>query len=124
MGRAEDKLVAIAAFVSELSTVYGRYIAGLWENDLFLDLLWMRPDPDLGGTDESAAYFTAHIPRVPRPAQYRAPSWSWASTDGEVTDAFEDEGDDMSERLDSRPFRASLSRSFRITTLEASDRLL
>ena len=35
-----DKLVAIAAVAAELGKTYGKYLAGLWEEDLFLDLQW------------------------------------------------------------------------------------
>jgi hypothetical protein len=97
---AEDKLVAIAALASELAGVYGKYLAGLWEQDLFMDLQWRRPDSELESS--STSHDSWHIRRLPRPTQYRAPSWSWASIDGEVTDAFEDEGDSIADRLDFR----------------------
>ncbi|KAI1775317.1 HET-domain-containing protein [Hypoxylon cercidicola] len=65
---ASDKLPALGG-VAELfhPIIGGRYLAGLWSKDLLHDLLWKRLDH----------------PR-PRPSNYRAPSWSWAATDGEV----------------------------------------
>jgi hypothetical protein len=44
------------------------YLAGLWKENLYHDLLWeLRVDTQ---TD--------------RPTSYRAPTWVWASVDGEV----------------------------------------
>lgn len=88
----EDKLEAIGALASEMSLNYGKYLAGLWERDLAIDLQWRRPDLEFEST-------TAHdfprdqTRRLPRPSEYRAPSWSWASIDGEVDDAGEGESD-------------------------------
>lgn len=65
-----DKLVALAGIVEEFHRVYNtEYVAGLWRKTLLLDLLWKR----------SSAYEIK-----PRPTNYRAPSWSWASIDGLV----------------------------------------
>lgn len=65
-----DKLVALAGIVEEFHRVYNtEYVAGLWRKTLLLDLLWTR----------SSAYEIK-----PRPTNYRAPSWSWASIDGLV----------------------------------------
>jgi hypothetical protein len=97
---AGDKLVAIAALASELAGTYGKYLAGLWNRDLFMDLQWRRPDPEYDSSSTSHDLPGWHTRRLPRPAQYRAPSWSWASIDGEVTDAFEDEGDSIADALD------------------------
>lgn len=44
-----------------------QYLAGLWEKTLLNDLLWFAPDP--------GAF---------RPRTWRAPSWSWASVEGDV----------------------------------------
>jgi hypothetical protein len=99
---AGDKLVAIAALAEELSGIYGTYLAGLWDQDLFMDLQWRRPDPEYDSSTPSREFPGWQTRRLPRPAQYRAPSWSWASIDGEVTDAFEDEEDSIAGRLDFR----------------------
>ncbi|KAI0655281.1 heterokaryon incompatibility protein-domain-containing protein, partial [Cubamyces menziesii] len=64
-----DKLVACAALAETFAFALGScYVAGLWDDGfIFHDLLWQV-------TSWS-----------PRPVAYRAPSWSWASVDGEVS---------------------------------------
>ncbi|KAI0655283.1 heterokaryon incompatibility protein-domain-containing protein [Cubamyces menziesii] len=68
-----DKLVACAALAETFACALGsEYVAGLWDDSfIFHDLLWQR-------TSWS-----------PRPVAYRAPSWSWASVDGEVSMIFD-----------------------------------
>ncbi|KAK5791068.1 hypothetical protein VI817_006377 [Penicillium citrinum] len=62
-----DKLIALAGVAEEFHRVFGgRYLAGLWERKLAEGLLWM-----------------VHTPRSRR-SGYKAPSWSWASVDGEI----------------------------------------
>jgi hypothetical protein len=68
----KDKLVAISGVAKALSGLFPNeteYLAGLWAPNIVQDLLWLR---------------NSKIPTV-RPTSYRAPSWSWASIDGEVT---------------------------------------
>ncbi|PNP85000.1 hypothetical protein FNYG_01697 [Fusarium nygamai] len=62
-----------ARCVSNRSTPELEYVAGLWRDDSFQQSLLWRPK---AGSSPS------------RPDYYRAPSWSWASLDGEV-DFFE-----------------------------------
>ncbi|KXJ88167.1 heterokaryon incompatibility protein-domain-containing protein [Microdochium bolleyi] len=69
---AKDKLVAISgiaqAMKSRLEALKPgphRYLAGMWEESLLETLCWHA-----GGAAKV------------RPAEYRAPSWSWASLDG------------------------------------------
>ncbi|KAG2416782.1 hypothetical protein HFD88_007998 [Aspergillus terreus] len=64
-----DKLIAFAAIAETFHALWSetRYLAGLWEDTLLEDLLWKKPKPPL-----------------PRPEAYRAPSWSWASVNGET----------------------------------------
>lgn len=62
-----DKLVAFSGLVAEIHRLSGyRYAAGLWEEELRLQLLW--------------------VPRTPgkRTGQYIAPTWSWLSFNGAV----------------------------------------
>ena len=72
--KASDKLIAISGLVIfirkhwSLGDVPLKYMAGLWMDKLISGLLWYV---DLG---------SHHA----RPAEYRAPSWSWASVDGIV----------------------------------------
>ena len=69
VGHPADKLIAFAAIAETFHALWSetRYLAGLWEDTLLEDLLWKKPKPPL-----------------PRPEAYRAPSWSWASVDGET----------------------------------------
>lgn len=69
--RPRDKLLAIGAVASELSTAMGQniYLAGLWATTIVYDLLWST-HPHLDPC---------------RPEKQRAPSWSWASVDHAVT---------------------------------------
>jgi hypothetical protein len=63
----KDKLIAISGVASRMKEhIRCRYVAGLWEHHLLKQLLW---DMGIGGT---------------RPQTYQAPSWSWASTNGQV----------------------------------------
>lgn len=72
-----DKLPAISGLVEAYSQVMGwpraDYIAGAWRETLLKDLLWIRASIEGLPT-------TRHSGRQPN----RAPSWSWASIDGNV----------------------------------------
>lgn len=71
MTYGRDKLVAISGLARILAPIYGmEYVAGLWVKDLIRSLVWHRRI--LGS------------PLATTPAAYRAPSWSWASVDGQV----------------------------------------
>ena len=60
-----DKLPAISAIAQELAPRIGsHYLAGLWKRALAHELLWKVDQP------------------LRRPAEWRAPTWSWASVDG------------------------------------------
>ncbi|KAI0829182.1 heterokaryon incompatibility protein-domain-containing protein [Trametes gibbosa] len=66
MSQESDKLVACAAIAQGFHRVLDSdYVVGLWRHSLLVDLLWY--------TDWE---------RRPRPAVFRAPSWSWAAVDG------------------------------------------
>ncbi|KAK7433985.1 hypothetical protein VKT23_020449 [Stygiomarasmius scandens] len=73
--KAEDRLNALAGIAEQFQHIWpeSRYIAGLWEHHLPGCLLW-----------ENFGESQCHQ----RPAQNLAPSWSWASTNGEVTTDF------------------------------------
>ncbi|KAF5009909.1 hypothetical protein FDECE_3894 [Fusarium decemcellulare] len=65
-----DKTVALAGLAQRAHSIRldDRYLAGIWENQLPLDLLWMVwPTPKLRGQKIT-----------------RYPSWSWASTKSQV----------------------------------------
>ena len=60
-----DKLPAIAGVAREFQkTIKSQYVAGMWRSHLLGQLLWTTLD------------------LLRRPAEYRAPTWSWASVDG------------------------------------------
>jgi hypothetical protein len=67
---SSDKLVAISAVAQRLDIMtkgeWGSYHAGIWQERFFEQLLW--------------AMSTGEIAK--KIAEYRAPSWSWASVDG------------------------------------------
>lgn len=75
-GYESDKLVACAAIAEQFQgALRCEYLAGLWRSDaLLVHLLWMARTQQ----DDSPAS------RHTRPAEYRAPSWSWAAIDGPV----------------------------------------
>lgn len=62
-----DKLIALSGITSKFTKFFRYdYVAGLWNVDLEVQLLWYNYAPG------------------PRPTAYCAPTWSWASTDGPV----------------------------------------
>jgi hypothetical protein len=67
-----DKLPAISGLAREFQIMTGfRYVAGLWESQLLLELLWYIHD------------FSNHeLSGLSSP--YRSPSWSWAVHDNPV----------------------------------------
>jgi len=74
--RQEDKLTALSAIAEAYSRkVHAKYLAGLWSVDLHKHLFWI----------------VAENSHYPRPTCYRAPSWSWASVDGEINLRYYDE---------------------------------
>jgi hypothetical protein len=67
--KARDKLVAISALAKEIRQgLKDDYLAGLWRRHLGWELGWRASE------DGSNV----------RPSEYRCPSWSWASIDGQV----------------------------------------
>ncbi|KAJ7809275.1 hypothetical protein B0H14DRAFT_2608170 [Mycena olivaceomarginata] len=66
--KKKDKLVAIGALASHFQSLWSHstYVAGLWTHNFPHALLW--------------TIFVAK----PKPSLYRAPSWSWASVDGQI----------------------------------------
>lgn len=65
---SSDKLNAISGVAEEFKRILKcEYISGMWEHHLIGDLLWTRMDDPL-----------------PRPEEFRAPSWSWPSIEGMV----------------------------------------
>ena len=71
---SKDKLTAIQGIVKHMQPILNdEYFAGIWRQNLIIDLLWGLKDGLQ--SDSTLAY---------RPAAYRAPSWSWASVEGNI----------------------------------------
>jgi Heterokaryon incompatibility protein (HET) len=69
-----DKLVAISGIAEQMHKVLGdQYLAGLWRNHLADQLLWV------------AEYGRERTRKSKRSHEYLAPTWSWASIDGEIS---------------------------------------
>ena len=75
---AIDKLPAISGLAQDLEISISdpdeKYLAGLWLGDLAQGLLWI-----------SSATWNEDMQSIQRSRPYRAPSWSWASMDGQIT---------------------------------------
>jgi hypothetical protein len=75
LSRATDILPSISAIAEKFQAVLGDdYLAGLWKTDLKRGLLWRR---------RIFSNLIAHPT-----AEYRAPSWSWASVEGPIDHGF------------------------------------
>ncbi|KAK2609863.1 hypothetical protein N8I77_003340 [Diaporthe amygdali] len=70
-----DKLIALTAAASQLQSEFGvTYLAGLWKEDLILELLWY------------VAHFRVAIDRPSmRQENFYAPTWSWVSVDAPMS---------------------------------------
>ncbi|KAK5265950.1 hypothetical protein LTR96_008851 [Exophiala xenobiotica] len=76
-----DKLVAISGIAQKVAQVTGEsYLAGHWDNPLLAQsLLWYVPSRRQANSKPSVR------PSAEGVSSYRAPSWSWASVDAQVT---------------------------------------
>ena len=69
--RGSDKLVAVGGIARTIQWLYPmRYFAGLWEESLVEGLCWSRTITNQTGSKAD---------------EYLAPSWSWASQDGQIS---------------------------------------
>ncbi|KAE8447295.1 hypothetical protein EG329_010853 [Mollisiaceae sp. DMI_Dod_QoI] len=67
--KPEDKLAAISGIAERFRTILqDEYVVGMWRQYLACQLLWRQDDES----------------KFVRPKEYRAPSFSWVSLDGEV----------------------------------------
>ena len=83
MSSSADKLPALSALAAEYAVVLqSRYLAGLWENWLPFELMWIRTTnrPKQG----------PEVMEATRPKSWRGPSWSWVAIDGKI--GFKDMG--------------------------------
>ncbi|RFU82061.1 heterokaryon incompatibility [Trichoderma arundinaceum] len=72
---SEDRLLALSAVAKQFCLAMrldpSKYLAGVWEDELPLSMLWHQvPDPDMRGPELIASI---------------APSWSWASIGGQIS---------------------------------------
>jgi hypothetical protein len=66
-----DRLIAFAGIAKVMGQALNDdYCAGLWQKNLAVELYWYPPHSSW---------------LKPRPSRYRAPSWSWASLDGQCS---------------------------------------
>ncbi|KAH7380574.1 heterokaryon incompatibility protein-domain-containing protein [Phaeosphaeria sp. MPI-PUGE-AT-0046c] len=73
-----DIFPALQGLAHRFSSGMGHYYAGHWETGLDFSLTWHR------GQNLGLKSGSEPRPRPQTPANWRAPSWSWASIDGEV----------------------------------------
>jgi len=72
--RGSDRLPALSGIAKQIQLETGdEYLAGLWKKDLRYDMLW-----------KVSILFSKETDEWKRPANYRAPSWSWASIEGPI----------------------------------------
>jgi hypothetical protein len=88
--KPSDSLPALSGMAAKLASTnsFGHYFAGLWEKDLFYSLTWHCQEPHA------------------RPDVFIAPSFSWASVEGEVKPGFMKPGffDNLKHFLTTRRF--------------------
>lgn len=71
MTKASDRLPAISGYAHEIHKVLGgNYLAGIWESYFASGLLWVVQKDGQ---------------ELPKVSQKRAPSWSWASRDDQIS---------------------------------------
>jgi hypothetical protein len=82
--KPSDRLAAIAGCAKQIQPLrQGRYLAGLWEESFFEDLLWKTI-----------------MPSKTRPGSWRGPSWSWVSVDERVSFIGGNMGDTFARLID------------------------
>jgi hypothetical protein len=84
-----DKLVAISGLANIVAQKSGdEYYAGLWKSNLLNGLCWKKkifvPHHQCSDEGHEHALPDATSSKLTTPSEYRAPSWSWASIDGEI----------------------------------------
>ncbi|KEY64806.1 hypothetical protein S7711_10144 [Stachybotrys chartarum IBT 7711] len=84
--KAADKLPAISGLTRAVQRQVGdKYLAGLWKKTLISDLLCSIPKTNrrIRGVTQAGMY-DKRWDVSKRASEYRAPSWSWASVDGNI----------------------------------------
>lgn len=81
----DDKLPALSGLASLFAArTEDCYCAGLWERDLAHELLWSGAAARPQGIPPPPGFQQSEIRGLKRPGKHRAPSWSWASFDGQI----------------------------------------
>ncbi|PVH68516.1 HET-domain-containing protein [Cadophora sp. DSE1049] len=81
-----DKLPALSGIATKVAQQTGdTYLAGLWKEDLCLGLLWSVEEARSNPPGRKFDWEHDYTKSAQVAAEYRAPSWSWASIDGKVT---------------------------------------
>jgi hypothetical protein len=76
LSHEEDRLPAISGLAQQYQRrLESAYLAGLWEDNIVVDLLWHAFPEDGSGVERY---------KTKKPKKWRAPSWSWASIEGPV----------------------------------------
>ncbi|KFY31014.1 hypothetical protein V493_01478 [Pseudogymnoascus sp. VKM F-4281 (FW-2241)] len=86
---ATDRLPALSSLAMMLPFPKGDYLAGLWQNSLMDDLLWLNPIGDVSWELDNNSDTSTRLDTLPPLKNYRiqgeyAPSWSWASVSAPV----------------------------------------
>lgn len=83
-----DKLPALSGLATALTKATGdAYYAGLWRNHILEDLHWRvyaRNEKRIQVPGGFAHVLGEQLCTAMRPAEYRAPTWSWASIDAKI----------------------------------------
>jgi hypothetical protein len=88
--RDNDKLPALSGLARSIAEYTGdTYCAGIWKSHIIMGLYWevknYGPIPLCTHPEHTAQLPTPQKSEVIHPASYRAPSWSWASIDAEIS---------------------------------------
>jgi hypothetical protein len=85
--KSKDKLVAISGVARVLADRFNdEYVAGLWRSNIVGGLCWRVSQMRRTTQDLIPSGLYARRWEISRRfEEYRAPSWSWASVDGEIT---------------------------------------
>ncbi|KAI1371390.1 HET-domain-containing protein [Hypoxylon crocopeplum] len=83
---SSDKLPALAGAATLLKSTRpgATYVAGLWKEDIVRGLLWCAHYYHMPGRKVWGISLVDKISELTKPPAKRAPSWSWASLDGQL----------------------------------------
>ena len=102
--KGSDKLPALAGVAQQFVSngVSGRYVAGLFEDDLLKGLFWFARSKRHYG---SMGYAMHGRHALQRPDESRVPSWSWAAVDGPVEFRFKNPDVQVEDFVDKNVFQ-------------------